>query len=133
MHRGAVPSVSGPGTPRLSEAPMPEASDELIGDDVPEMIESDDDMSYHLPEDPESEDEDDEDAGAEEPTRKRMRETATLLEQLNALLKTSEVSRIIQELNKSPEFQMPKNRRLRKRLTQDDWMTDCGEVYSPQR
>ena len=60
---------------------MPEASDELIGDDVPEMIESDDDMSYHLPDDPESEDEDyEEDAGAEEPRQKRMRETATLLE-----------------------------------------------------
>ena len=62
-----------------------------------------------------------------------MRETATFLEQLNALLKASEVCRIIKELNKSPEFQMPKNRRLRKMLTQHGWMTDCGEVYSPPR
>ena len=134
VHRGAVASVSGPGTPRLSKATMPEASDKLIRDDMPEMIESDDDMPYHLPGDPESEDDDDEeDAGAREPTRKRMRETATILEQLNALLKTSEVGRIVKELNKSPEFQMPKNRRLRKRLTQDGWMTDCGEVCSPPR
>ena len=62
-----------------------------------------------------------------------MRETAAFLEQLNALLKTSEVGRILMELNKSPEFKMPKNRRLRKRLTQDGGMTDCSEVCSPPR
>ena len=45
VHSGGVPRVSGPGIPRLSEAPMLEASDELIGDDMPEMhLESDDDI-----------------------------------------------------------------------------------------
>ena len=62
-----------------------------------------------------------------------MRESTALLSQLNALLRTSGVGEILEELNKSPEFQMPKSMKPRKRLTQDGWATDCGEVYSPPR
>ena len=41
--------------------------------------------------------------------------------------------RILDELSKRKEFQMPKNRRDRELLLADEWKTECGEIYSPLR
>ena len=40
---------------------------------------------------------------------------------------------MIEELGQSPELQMPKAKGVRKRVIEDGWKTDCGDVYSPPR
>ena len=53
--------------------------------------------------------------------------------ELQALFRTSTVRRILDDLSKQKEFQMPKNRTHRDLLLADDWRTECGEIYSPPR
>ena len=53
--------------------------------------------------------------------------------ELQTLFKTSTVRRILDELSKSKEFQMPKSRGDRELLLADEWKTECGEIYSPPR
>ena len=68
-----------------------------------------------------------------EPTQKRLRASISLLGQMNIMLKSSAVGRMIEELGQSPELQMPKAKGVRKRVIEDGWKTDCGDVYSPPR
>ena len=49
------------------------------------------------------------------------------------MLRTAAVRKIIEELNEKQKFQMPRNRKDRKNLLQETWITECGEVYSPPR
>ena len=55
------------------------------------------------------------------------------LDELQSLLRTATVRKIIEELNEKQKFQMPRNRKDRKNLLQETWDTECGEVYSPPR
>ena len=140
LEKDSGASAAGPDTPKMR-------ANEQDEDGVSDMLLDEDDIPYYLAESADEVEADEaereasrrrrssevEETEADEPKRKRMRESAALLNQLNALLKTSEVGKIIEELNQSPEFQMPKSRGPRKRLTQDGWGTDCGEVYSPPR
>ena len=53
--------------------------------------------------------------------------------ELQSLFRTSTVRRILDELSKRKEFQMPKNRRDGELLLAAGWKTECGEIYSPPR
>ena len=48
--------------------------------------------------------------------------------ELQSLFRTSTVKRILDDLSKQKEFQMPKNRAHRDLLLADEWRTECGEV-----
>ena len=50
------------------------------------------------------------------------------LDELQSLLRTATVRKIIEELNEKQKFQMPRNRKDRKNLLQETWDTECGEV-----
>ena len=90
----------------LPEMAMPEASDDDIG-----------------PGGPYTQDSDDEDS-AEPPTKKAR-------EELKLLMATSEVKRILKELDECPELQLPRQQKRSAGVTK--WNTDCAEIYSPPR
>ena len=52
--------------------------------------------------------------------------------ELRLLFKTSTVRRILEDLSRRKEFQMPKSG-ARELLLADEWKTECGEIYSPPR
>ena len=48
--------------------------------------------------------------------------------ELQSMFRTSTVKRILDDLSKQKELQMPKNRANRELLLADEWKTECGEV-----
>ena len=52
--------------------------------------------------------------------------------ELRSLFRTSTVKRILEDLSRRKEFQMPKSG-ARELLLADEWKTECGEIYSPPR
>ena len=44
-----------------------------------------------------------------------------------------DVKTILEDLSNLPGFQMPENRRQRRSLKQQGYLTDAAEVYSPPR
>ena len=53
------------------------------------------------------------------------------LNSLNEVMQKPDVEKILEDLSNLPEFQMPKNRRQRRLLKQQGYLTDAAEVYSP--
>ena len=73
----------------------------------------------------ESEEKDSDDEDSAEPPKKKARE------ELKLLMATSEVKRILKELDECPELQLPRQQKRSAGVTK--WNTDCAEIYSPPR
>ena len=116
-----------------------------------EMVESeadgDDDEIVRGLFEPDSDDEDEKDQAPEskdEVTKENVDDPPTVvvpegkrqrlsLFHLAQALNLTEAKKILQELSKNKEFQMPQNRRQRRTLKQNGWNTDVAEAYSPPR
>ena len=84
----------------------------------------------------------DEDQGRAAAPRKRARlgnlnpssEAIAMMEELQAIMESSTVKRVIKDLDKLPEFKMKiKKRRQQLPTLATGWRTECAEVYSPPR
>ena len=138
--------------------PIDAISDE---DDIAEMFMDSDDEEGHdgmpVPDESDKDDEpegrqmrnesdgdaemSDEDQGRAAAPHKRARlgnlnpssEALAMIEDLQAVMESSTIKRVIKDLDKLPEFKMKIKKRQQLPTLANGWRTECAEVYSPPR
>ena len=55
------------------------------------------------------------------------------MRELQALMATAEVRRILNELDDCPKLQLPKHQKKQPQAKEMQWRTDCAEIYFPPR
>ncbi len=112
----------------------PNAQEEVEDAELPENsadVDADDDIPLGF--EPDSDDEQDE----LQPSQEKRQRLASLVAQaarlnsLNELLQKPDVKKILEDLEKLPEFKLPKNRRQRRSM--QGYGKDVAEIYSPPR
>ena len=60
-------------------------------------------------------------------------EAAGLRKELQSLMASSEVKRILEELEEEADLKLPVDRRRQMPMATSQWSSDCAEIYSPPR